>query len=172
MLMIHQRLLVEWNCQIDTSNYFFSFLPLRFFRQYFFAILVFCGISFWIRAFLKFLFRNVFWKAGKGRHIKLLIFIPQTQLEQVKTLDWVSGFHWSALEFSQTFASVFTRLWRHGKHVLFFKYERLLVWKKSKTFDFFSLTILSVRPQIIINFFLFSRKIWALIVHIKFVLNN
>ena len=40
-------------------------------------------------------------------------------LEQVKTFDCISGFHWSALEFSQTFASVFTRLWRHGKHVLF-----------------------------------------------------
>ena len=53
-------------------------------------------------------------------------------LEQVKTFDCVSGFHWSALEFSQTFASVFTRCMearttcfnisftklRHGKHVL------------------------------------------------------
>ena len=27
--------------------------------------------------------------------------------------------HWSALEFSQTFASVFPRLWRHEKHALF-----------------------------------------------------
>ena len=35
------------------------------------------------------------------------------------TFECVSGFHWSALEFSQTFASVSTRLWRHGKHVLF-----------------------------------------------------
>ena len=41
-------------------------------------------------------------------------------LEQV-TLDCVSGFHRSALKFSQTFALVFTRLWRHGKHVLFLK---------------------------------------------------
>ena len=31
-------------------------------------------------------------------------------LEQVKTLDFVPGFYWSTLEFSQTFASVFTRL--------------------------------------------------------------
>ena len=38
---------------------------------------------------------------------------------EVKTLNCVSGFHWSALEFSQMFTSVFTRLWRHGKHVLF-----------------------------------------------------
>ena len=29
---------------------------------------------------------------------------------------------WSALNFSQTFASVFTRLWRHGEHVLFLKW--------------------------------------------------
>ena len=37
-------------------------------------------------------------------------------LKQVKTSDGVSGFHWSALEFSQTaFASVFTGLWRHGE---------------------------------------------------------
>ena len=43
-------------------------------------------------------------------------------LKQVKTLDRVSGFHWSDLEFSQTFASVFTRQWRHREHVLFFKY--------------------------------------------------
>ena len=35
--------------------------------------------------------------------------------------DCVSGFHWFALELSQTFASVFTRLWQHRKHVLFFK---------------------------------------------------
>ena len=42
-------------------------------------------------------------------------------LEHVKTLDCVSGFHWSALEFSQKFASVFTRLWGNGKHVLFLK---------------------------------------------------
>ena len=40
-------------------------------------------------------------------------------LEQVKTLDWVSSFYWSALELSQTFASVFTRLWRHGDNILF-----------------------------------------------------
>ena len=39
-----------------------------------------------------------------------------------KNLDCVLGFHRSALEFSQTFALVFTRLWRHGKHVLFLKY--------------------------------------------------
>ena len=30
--------------------------------------------------------------------------------ELVKTLNWVSGFCWSALELSQTFASVFTKL--------------------------------------------------------------
>ena len=30
-------------------------------------------------------------------------------------------FHWSAFELSQTFATVFTRLWRHGKHILFLK---------------------------------------------------
>ena len=51
-------------------------------------------------------------------------------LEQVKTLDFISGFHWSALEFSETFASVFTGLWRHGKHVLFLNwnlwFEKLL----------------------------------------------
>ena len=40
-------------------------------------------------------------------------------LEQLKTLDCVSGFHWSAVEFSQTFASVFTRLWRHGNMFYF-----------------------------------------------------
>ena len=44
-------------------------------------------------------------------------------LEQVKTLDYISGFYWSALQFSQKFASVFTRLWRHGKYVLFLKYK-------------------------------------------------
>ena len=38
-------------------------------------------------------------------------------LEQVKTLDCVSDFHWSALEFSQSFASGFIRLWRQGKYV-------------------------------------------------------
>ena len=42
-------------------------------------------------------------------------------LKQVKTLDCISGFHWSALEFSQKFASVFNRLWRYGKDVLFIK---------------------------------------------------
>ena len=42
-------------------------------------------------------------------------------LEQVKALYCVSGFHWSALKFSQTSALSFTRLWRHGKHVLFLK---------------------------------------------------
>ena len=42
-------------------------------------------------------------------------------LKQVKTLDCVLGFHWSTLEFSQTFASVFTQLWRHRKQVLFLK---------------------------------------------------
>ena len=45
-------------------------------------------------------------------------------LEQVTTLDCVSGFHWCALEFSQTFTSVFNRLWRHGKHVLFLKWMK------------------------------------------------
>ena len=38
-------------------------------------------------------------------------------LEQVKTRQAVEGFHWSALEFSQPFASV-----RQGKHVLFFNW--------------------------------------------------
>ena len=37
-------------------------------------------------------------------------------LEQMKTRSCVSGFHWSALEFPQTFASVFIGLWRHRKH--------------------------------------------------------
>ena len=49
-------------------------------------------------------------------------------LEQVKTLDCVSGFHWSALEFSQTFAAIFTRTWRGGKHVLFLKWSRKMMW--------------------------------------------
>ena len=44
-------------------------------------------------------------------------------LEQVKTLDCVSGFQWSALDFSQTFASVFTKLWRHGEQFLFLKLQ-------------------------------------------------
>ena len=48
MLMIHLRLFVEWNCQIYTSNSFF--LPLRIFRPYFLAILIFSGIAFWIKA--------------------------------------------------------------------------------------------------------------------------
>ena len=34
-------------------------------------------------------------------------------------IDCVSGVHWSAFEFSQTFASVFIRLWKHGERVLF-----------------------------------------------------
>ena len=44
------------------------------------------------------------------------------EFEHVKTLNCVTGFHWSALEFSQMFTSVFTRPWRHGKHVLFLKW--------------------------------------------------
>ena len=42
--------------------------------------------------------------------------------KQVKTLDCISGFHWFALEFSQMFTSVFTRLRMHGEHVLFLKW--------------------------------------------------
>ena len=37
--------------------------------------------------------------------------------------DYVSGFQRSALEFSQTLASVFTRLWKHGEHVIFLKWH-------------------------------------------------
>ena len=41
--------------------------------------------------------------------------------------EFTSRSHWSALEFSQTFASVFTRLWRHGKHVLFLKWNWAMI---------------------------------------------
>ena len=37
---------------------------------------------------------------------------------QVKTRYCVSGFHWSTLEFSQMFTSVFIRLWMPGENVL------------------------------------------------------
>ena len=41
---------------------------------------------------------------------------------EVKTYNCVSGFHRSALEFSQTFASVFSRLSEgHEEHVFFLK---------------------------------------------------
>ena len=53
-LMIHQRLFVEWSCQIDTSWVFFCTVPLKCFILYFLAILVFSGIAFWIRAFNSF----------------------------------------------------------------------------------------------------------------------
>ena len=46
-------------------------------------------------------------------------------LEQVKTFDCISGFHWSALEFSQTFTLVFTTLRRHWEHVLFLKWYEI-----------------------------------------------
>ena len=46
--------------------------------------------------------------------------------EQVKTLDCISGFHWSVLEFSQTFASFFTRL-SESKEKMFY-FFKLLEW--------------------------------------------
>ena len=53
-------------------------------------------------------------------------------LEQ-KSFDCVSGFHWSALEFSQAFALVFTRLWRHGKHVLYLKWRTEIKIERATT---------------------------------------
>ena len=46
-------------------------------------------------------------------------------LRQAKRLHCVSGFHLYALKFSQTFALVFTRLWRYREHVLFLIPRRL-----------------------------------------------
>ena len=65
-------------------------------------------------------------------------------LEQVKTLEMqtLSGFHWSALEFSQTFASVFTRLWRHRKHVLFLNCNNVFITELKKNHIFFTQLLL------------------------------
>ena len=41
-------------------------------------------------------------------------------LERMKTLDCISGFHLSTLKFSQTFASVFTKLWNHREYMSYF----------------------------------------------------
>ena len=53
----------------------------------------------------------------------------------LENFDCVLGFHWSALEFSQTFASVFTRLWRHGYATCFISFIKLLVSVRNKEKD-------------------------------------
>ena len=42
-------------------------------------------------------------------------------MKKVKLYLCALGFCWSALEFSQMFASIFTRRWRHRENVLFLK---------------------------------------------------
>ena len=63
--------------------------------------------------------------------------------EQVKTLYFVSGFHWSALKFSQVFALVFTRLWRHREHALFFNCN-FITYKMLPFYAFFVLVSYSL----------------------------
>ena len=41
-------------------------------------------------------------------------------LEKVKTLDCVSGFHWSALEFSQTFTDWFSPGYEGTENMFYF----------------------------------------------------
>ena len=48
-------------------------------------------------------------------------------LKLVKTLDCVSGFHWSALKFSQTFASVFSGY--EGRDMFYFLIKN---WRKCR----------------------------------------
>ena len=70
--------------RVKLSNLYFKLFFIFFSFSYLWDFLgIFsCYFSFLWDCFLKksvyFLSRNAFWKAGKGRHIKLLVFIPQT----------------------------------------------------------------------------------------------
>ena len=62
--------------RMKLSNWYFNliiFVPLKFFMPYFPAILVYFGITFWIRAFNSATSEK---KGRKGRHIASLVYIP------------------------------------------------------------------------------------------------